>query len=229
MTIQYSSTLWMCWGVTHRSDAVWGTGVFAGSERRDAAERVITASAGTHHLPRWNRTCKQTNLELEPLTYQHLLIQVNVWSPLLREDGLWVRRSCSGMPTGFCASLSTTCFLFLPRLFNWWAVRARATLPSAVANRIFFRLGLNFSWENIDWDMTDREIKELNYISVEKKNKERRKRWRNWLLFSFDWTYNKTDIFRMYCMWEKWILCSSINILMINNDFNFLYYILFSG
>lgn len=72
-------------------------------------------------------------------------------SPLFNDDGLPVFNSASGIPTVFWPSFAfIVCFLFLPRLLSWWAVRARATLPSAVANNTFFKLGVSFSWENID-------------------------------------------------------------------------------
>lgn len=44
-----------------------------------------------------------------------------------------------------------TCFFFRRRLFSWWAARAKATVPRAVAKRTFLRPGVNRSWENADW------------------------------------------------------------------------------
>ena len=43
-----------------------------------------------------------------------------------------------------------TCFFFRRRLFSWWAARAKATVPRAVAKRTFRRPGVNRSWENAD-------------------------------------------------------------------------------
>lgn len=43
-----------------------------------------------------------------------------------------------------------TCFFFRRRLFSWWAARAKATVPRAVAKRTFLRPGVNRSWENAD-------------------------------------------------------------------------------
>ena len=73
-------------------------------------------------------------------------------SLLFKDEGLPVLSSPSGIPTVFWPSFpAVTCFLFLPRLFIWCAVSANATLPSAVANSTFFRLGVSRSWEKIDW------------------------------------------------------------------------------
>lgn len=67
-------------------------------------------------------------------------------APLFNDEGLPVFIKASGIPTVFWLSfLCVNCFLFLPRLFSWWAVRARATLPSAVANSTFFKLGVSLS------------------------------------------------------------------------------------
>lgn len=72
--------------------------------------------------------------------------------PLFSDEGLPVFSRASGIPTVFGPSFTwSACFLFLPLLFSWWAVRASATLPSAVANSTFFRLGESLSWEKIDW------------------------------------------------------------------------------
>lgn len=43
-----------------------------------------------------------------------------------------------------------TCFFLRRRLFSWWAARAKATVPRAVAKRTFRRPGVNRSWENAD-------------------------------------------------------------------------------
>lgn len=43
-----------------------------------------------------------------------------------------------------------TCFFFRRRLFSWWAARAKATVPRAVAKRTFRRPGVNRSWEKAD-------------------------------------------------------------------------------
>lgn len=82
--------------------------------------------------------------------------------PLFNDEGLPVFNSASGIPTVFWPSFAfIVCFLFLPRLFIWWAVRARATLPSAVANNTFFKLGVSFSWENIDCRQGGKRYRDL--------------------------------------------------------------------
>lgn len=79
-------------------------------------------------------------------------------TPLFNDDGLPVFISASGIPTAFWPSFPCiACFLFLPRRFSWWAVRARATLPSAVANSTFFKLGVSFSWEKMDCKQTKKK------------------------------------------------------------------------
>lgn len=81
-----------------------------------------------------------------------IAIKPSIVSPLFNDEGLPVLNNASGIPTVFWLSLLlVTCLRFLPRLFSWWAVKARATLPSAVANSTFFKLGLSFSWENMDF------------------------------------------------------------------------------
>lgn len=54
------------------------------------------------------------------------------------------------MGRGIVPSSGPTCFFRLPRLFSWWAARAKATVPRAVAKRTFRRPGVNRSCENAD-------------------------------------------------------------------------------
>lgn len=72
--------------------------------------------------------------------------------PLFRDEGLPVLSRDPGTGCCFWASLpGVICFLLCRRLFSWCAVRARATLPSAVAKSTFFRFGDSLSWEKTDY------------------------------------------------------------------------------
>lgn len=136
---------------TNRCQAVWGTWVFTGSQGGNSTHCVIAPCTGTHHLSTSKWTCTENKYIRHTAYYKAKTIFLIFSTPLFKEEGLPVFSSASGIPTVFWASFPcATCFRFLPRLFSWWAVRARATLPSAVANNTFFKLGVSFSWENID-------------------------------------------------------------------------------
>lgn len=54
-----------------------------------------------------------------------------------------------------------TCFFLRLRLFSWWAARAKATVPRAVANRTFRRPGVSRSCENADCRERGRQLSDL--------------------------------------------------------------------
>lgn len=131
---------------------MWGTGVFTGSNRGNATHCVIAPCAWAHHLPAIKLTWKKKKQSCQDSKIENkIAVQSSILLPLFNDEGLPVLNNASGIPTVFWLSLLfVTCLRFLPLLLSWWAVKARATLPSAVANSTFFKLGLSFSWENID-------------------------------------------------------------------------------
>lgn len=149
---------------TNRCQAVWGTWVFTGAQGRNFAHGVIAPSAGAHHLSASERACGEETRFFCMHIYKKDYIKETYrrkWrTPLLNDEGLPVFISASGIPTVLWPSFPcVTCFLFLPRLFSWWAVRARATLPSAVANSTFFKFGESFSWENMAWKKGEADVR----------------------------------------------------------------------
>lgn len=149
-------------GGTNWCQAVRGTRMFTGSQGGNSTHGVIAPGAGTHHLSTRNGTCveKEKGFVVGRNVRRCCKTQPSQrvvarggggFTPLFNEVGLPVLISASGIPTVFWPSFScVACFLFLPRLFSWWAVSARATLPSAVAKSTFFKFGVSFSWENMD-------------------------------------------------------------------------------
>lgn len=143
---------------TNRCQAVWGTWVFTGSQGRNSTHCVIAPRTGTHHLSTSEWTCTE-NRYIRHTTHYKAKNHFSFFTPLFKEEGLPVFMSASGIPTVFWPSFPcAACFRFLPRLLSWWAVRASATLPSAVANNTFFKLGVSFSWENMDWKQIGSDI-----------------------------------------------------------------------
>lgn len=66
--------------------------------------------------------------------------------PFFTEEVRLTGKTAVGTPPGFSPPLSAViCFFLCFLLFSWWAARARATVPSAVANRTLRRPGESFN------------------------------------------------------------------------------------
>lgn len=67
-------------------------------------------------------------------------------------DGVFLAMSVGRGTEPSCSTPRSghTCFFRRLRRFSWWAARAKATVPRAVANRTFLRPGVSRSWEKAD-------------------------------------------------------------------------------